>query len=629
VVLAALGVVTALLVPIAYHWMFSVYGLFDDEGGALIPLKEFLAQGNLYDKVYWQYGPFSFEVWGGIFSLLGLSVSHDSGRFVVLTIWLLTSGLTGVVAYRATRSVLLAVVTQMLAFRCLITMANEPLHPDSQIALLGAMIAAAVYLALPRRPHIGLALLGALLASLILEKINVGGFAILATALALAVTYPDLASRRYLRLAAEALFVAAPTILMGAKFSSGWVVTFAAHVTIAALAVVLVLRTVAPDPERRLGELRSLALGFIAAAAAELVAAMILGTSPAGLFRGIITDPLQFPNSFAVPFHFPSGLIFFDLLCLGACVLYVTRWRSNPQRGQWWRICFVAASIAAGVLIALTVSGFVFPNAINKGTGRAELTMLALSWVALIPRPSAARPAGLPAVLLVALALLQTLHAYPVAGSQVRFGSFLLIAVAALCVSNGLRELPFVLAGRGGTYLRVAALAIPLAFTVWTVKAVVIDGGDEARGIYDAFVPLNLPGASRMRQPAPTAQELQQVSRELRQNCRTYFGMPGLDSFYLWAREEPPTSSNVGDWMGLWDDAKQRQALGEIRGTPGLCLLRNDVIASTYKQNGRFPDRPLYRWFVQAPFRRVARIGDYQILARAPREASGASAGRK
>jgi hypothetical protein len=157
----------------------------------------------------------------------------------------------------------------------------------------------------------------------------------------------------------------------------------------------------------------------------------------------------------------------------------------------------------------------------------------------------------------------------------------------------------------------------------------VIDGGDEARGIYDAFVPLNLPGASRMRQPAPTAQELQQVSRELRQNCRTYFGMPGLDSFYLWAREEPPTSSNVGDWMGLWDDAKQRQALGEIRGTPGLCLLRNDVIASTYKQNGRFPDRPLYRWFVQAPFRRVARIGDYQILARAPREASGASAGRK
>jgi len=625
----AFGLVTALLAPIAYHWMFSLYATFDDEGGALVPLKEFLAQGNLYDQVYWQYGPLSFEVWGGIFKLLGLTVSHDSGRFVVLTIWLLASGLTGVVAYRATRSVLLAVVTQMLAFRCLITMANEPLHPDSQIALLGVMIAAAVYLALPRRPQLGLALLGALVACLSLEKINVGGFAILSTALALVVTYPALANRRYIRLAAEAAFVGAPTILMGAKFSSSWVVIFAAHVTIAALAVVLVLRTMAPDPDRRLVELRSLAFGFVAASAAVLVAATIIGTSPGGLFRGIITDPLQFPNSFSVPFRFPAGMLVFDALALGVCVLYVTRIRSDRDPGQWWRICFVAASIAAGVLIALTVSGFVFPNAVNKGSGRAELSMLALVWVALIPRPSARKPPGLPLVLLVALALLQTLHAYPVAGSQVRFGAFLLLPVAAICVANGLRELPAAFPVRVAPYLRLAALAIPLAFLVWTTKAVVVDGGDEARGYYDAFSPLKLPGSERIHLPLPTAQTLRQVTRGLRENCRTYFGMPGLDSFYLWARQDPPTSLNVGDWMGLWDSDKQRRALHDITGTPGLCLLRNDALASNYEQDGGFPDRPLYRWFTHAPFEPVARIGDYEILARASGAAPGPSAGRK
>jgi hypothetical protein len=610
-------VLTVALAPIAYHVMFSLFQSYDDEGSVLIPLKEYLAGGNLYDQVYWGYGPLSPEVWGSLFSLFGIGVTHDSGRFVVIVIWLATSGLVAASTYRATQSVLLGITSQLLTFRILTTLTYEPMHPGGLIVLLLAVIVAVAFLALPRHTRLAMALLGALLASLTLVKVNVGGFAILSAALALVATYPALASRRVIRLPVEAVFVATPALLMARNFSEAWVEIFAAHVTIAALAVVLALRTLPPDPDRRLVQLRPLLIGFAAAAVIELSGAVVTGSSPAGIFRAIITDPLQFPDTFSVQFNFPSAILIFDLVALAGCILYWQRRKSNKVQSPAWRTGFALVSIATGVLLGLTAAGFIFPNANANSSGRAELAMLGLAWIALIRRPGVRDPTpGLPIRLLVPIAVLQALHAYPVAGSQIGFAAFLLLPVGAICIANGLAELRQAVPRPAAPALRLTALALLVTIAAWTTKDVLIDGGRGARRTYAAQVPLKLPGAERIHLPSTQGWVLRHVTRELNKHCRTYFGIPGLDSFYLWARQDPPTPLNTGDWMYLWDSDRQRRALKDIRRQTGLCLLRNNVIASFYSRAGPIPNRPLYSWLTRPTFKRVARIGDYEVLVR-------------
>ncbi len=67
-----------------------------------------------------------------------------------------------------------------------------------------------------------------------------------------------------------------------------------------------------------------------------------------------------------------------------------------------------------------------------------------------------------PRVFVCAVALLQILQAYPVAGSQLAFGTFLVIPTALCCLRDGLVEL---LPAPGRRELSHAALLIVVALT--------------------------------------------------------------------------------------------------------------------------------------------------------------------
>ena len=223
IVVAILGfaVVTALTALLAHPRMFTGFTAYDDEGYMLTALKSFVAGKHLYDQVFTQYGPFYYELWGGIFSLFGITVTHDAGRNVVTVVWVLSSLLFGLGILRITRSIVLGLGTQILAFNALYVLTNEPMHPVGLVALLLATIVAIATFVGDGGSRWALALLGAAVAALVLTKINVGFFALVSVALACAVSYEALWGRRWPRLLIEAAFIAIPILLMAGKFHEG------------------------------------------------------------------------------------------------------------------------------------------------------------------------------------------------------------------------------------------------------------------------------------------------------------------------------------------------------------------------------------------------------------------------
>lgn len=615
VIVLAFAAVTAVTCLIAQPRMFFGFMSYDDEGYMLTALKGFINHGDLYDRVFTQYGPFYYEAWGGLFSVFGIPVTHDGGRAVTMVAWIVSSLAIGLAAARITGSLLLGLGTQMLVFAALGVLTNEPMHPGGLICLLLAAIVVIACFVRDRVSPYAMAVLGGAVAALILVKINVGFFVLASLALACVVSYPALPGRRWLRPLVEAGVVALPVVLMLGKFDEFWPRRYALHVAVAALAVVIVLR--ARDSERRSSEeLGWLLGGLVAVGVTSCLAIVAAGTSLDGLVDGILRQPLRQADAFTIPMTLTKRLYGLDLLALGGAVAYwyVGR-RREGEPGPAWLTLTSLFSIGIGIAMALSVGGKLLP--FDSGTVAGyQLSMLAFCWVALIAPPSLRRPdVSFALLLLPLLAVLQALHAYPVAGSQTLWSAFLLIPVGAICVGNGVRGLAAAIPAGAERRALAGFAAVGVAVLgLFVVNATLREPLRDARAAYDGAVPLDLPGAESIRVGQPDAELYGQITAAIDANCPALVMLPGLDSFYIWTEQEPPSGYTATGWPTLFDDAHQRQVIADTSHIEGLCLLRNTPIAAGWG-NGTIPPGPLVR-YLHRGFEPIARFGDYVLLQR-------------
>jgi hypothetical protein len=611
----AFAAVTAVTYLIAHPRMFFGFMNYDDEGYMLTALNAFVKHGDLYDRVFTQYGPFYYEAWGGLFSAFGIPVTHDGGRAVTLVAWIVSSLALGLATMRITGSVLLGLATQMLVFAALGVLTNEPMHPGGLICLLLAAIVVVSCFVRDRVSPYAMAVLGGTVAALILVKINVGVFVLAALMLACVVSYPALPGRRWLRPLVEAGFVALPVVLMLGKFDEFWPRRYALHVAAAAFAVVIVLR--ARDRESRSSEeLGWLLGGFAAVAAVSCLAIVAAGTSLDGLVDGVLRQPLRQADAFTIQMTLSKRLYALDLLALAGAgsYWYVSRRRQGEPAPAWLALTSLF-SIGVGLSMALSVGGKSLPFDIGTMPGY-QLSMLAFCWVALIAPPSIRRSgASFPLLLLPLLAVLQALHAYPVAGSQTLWSAFLLIPVGAVCVGNGVRGLAAALPEGAERRALAACAAAGVVVLGWfVVNATLREPLRDSRAAYDGAVPLDLPGAESVRVGQPDAELYGQITAAIDANCPALVMLPGMDSFYVWAEQEPPTGYTATGWPTLFDDAHQRQVIADTSGIEGLCLLRNTPLAAGWG-GGVVPPGPLVS-YLDRGFEPVARFGDYELLQR-------------
>jgi hypothetical protein len=612
--------VTLVTVLVAHPRMFSGFAVYDDEGYMLVALRSFVEGGALYDDVFTQYGPFYYEAWGGVFSLLGIPVDLESGRMATLVAWVLPSLALGLATLRMTGSIVLGVVVQMLVFSVLGVAGNEPMHPGGIVTLLLAAIVAISCVVRARLSPGAMGLLGATVAALALVKVNVGALALAAVVLACAVGYPALSGRRWLRLAIEVAFVATPIALTMAKLGEPWAREYAFHVSVAALAVVIALRA-RDSGTREPEELWWLGGGFFAAGAAILLAILGAGTSVSGLFDGLVEQPLRQVDAFSIPLIQSNRIFPLDALALAGALGYWYAARGRPNGTvPAWGTGLSLLSVVVGVELALSTIGKAVPFDATD-LPAYQLSLLGFAWVALIPGPGdGSRPAAFARVLLPPLAVMQALHAYPVAGSQLNWSAFLLIPVGALCVANGVRGLSAALGdGRERRAVLVFGAIAAFLLTLFVADTTLRKPLRDYRAAYDAAVPLDLPGARSIRVGEDEAILYRQIAAAIDANCSAFVMLPGMNSFYFWADRQPPTGYNATGWPTLFDESDQRRVIEDTRGIEDLCLLENPALAGGWSA-GEKADGPLLRYLARG-FEQIGEGGDYRLLKR---EGSGA-----
>lgn len=546
--------------------------LYDDEGYVLLTLRNVAEHGGLYDKVYSQYGPFFYALLGGIAQLFGFEWTNVSGRWLTLINWIGISFIGGLLVWRTSRCWPAALIAQISVFGLLWVMLNEPAHPGGLIALL---VAGAAWLGVESihqdRPYllaIGVGTLGACVA---LTKINVGAFLVCAAGLWIVIGLPG----RFRKPATATMLVfvtVLPFGLMQPLMDRPWVPTLALLTTLAGLSVILVA---SQDHDRRT-QPRHLILFIVAGVATTLLVALwcfLHGTTPVGLWHGIVLEPLRHPGIYAFPVRWRPLVLPVAGLGLGlSCA-----WALRPR----WEI--VLRIIAGGrLLIAVGFAVALLPWISTSQAALALCYGVPLAGLFAIPlRPAIASREARIRTWLALLLVFQSLQVFPIAGSQLNWGTFLWIPLLVLGVIDAIAFWQ-----TRASMERIQVL--PISFAILACGMALLQGGHLARITHARMadsLQLGLPGAETVMMPPPVSSALNVITTNARVHADVLFSLPGAFSFNQWTGRPTPTLQNVTHWFSLLPENEQRAIIKRLEDSPNsMFVLQRHLLVHTNEQ---------------------------------------------
>jgi hypothetical protein len=583
------AVLASLLAAIVYHEIFSRYATWDDEGYMMLLVRHFLAGHRLYDEVWTLYGPVYFFYKWLLHGLVGLPLTHDVVRLSAMAVWVLTGAVAAIAALGLTGSLALAAVAQMLVTFHLKTIVNEPGHPQELCGLLTMATVAIPALAHGEWRAGTLVGLGLGVAALVMTKVNLGIFVAIGIWMALLSLVPATLPTVALRTVSSAVLVALPWLFMRQLLGLPWLRNFAAtqSMTFAALALLTLSRR---DGVLRAGQLVLFASASIGGVVLIGLLTLAKGTTFAALRDCLITAPLRMPALFvyAPPVFFPPPSAAAVALALAVGMRATERWRAAPHLLAFAKLVF-------GTIAVRAAWSYDFPLLFGRLTP--------LLWLAALP-PRGERetaPSALARLVLCWVAVLEPLQAYPVAGSQVSFGTALHVLVGVVCLGDGVRwvrSLWPVLARReiqiavpGAVLLAVACLSL------WRLG--------QSRQRYVDLVPLDLPGASRLHLPPMMVDTFRALTRTLREQSDTFVSIPGFNSLYFWTGEDPPTLDVIGNQIRFYSDERQAAILSALLQHPRPMVVHFPGLA---------PPDALFEARLGQSFKHKTQIDGYDLL---------------
>ena len=589
---AGFALVTAVCAWLGYYVTFSSFAGWDDEGYLLITVKNFSHHGGLYTHMYSTFGPFYYEAFATIFSWL--SLTPNSGRVATLVVSLLASLCFGVAVKLLARNLLAGLAAQAGTFVLLIlSLVDESMHPSMLVWLLVAVALIALALFARGQRSVGSVLLGATVAAMVLTEVNVGLLAAVATLFAGLVMAPSVGQMRFPRVAAAGLFIATPFLLIlvaGGHTSESWAIKYSLIVAMAAAGVVVFTMDRGLQGLVRARDAYRFLLGGGAMGVTIIVVAFISGTHPLDLVRGLFIDPAHFSNAFTIPLSLPLWIEGWGALCLAGAMIY-RRYRDRLHSGG---LLDTWIHVGIGLLIlycALQETQLAFSTSFTIA--------LPLLCFAAVPTAEATKSERTARVILVALAVLEGLVAYPVAGAQVRWSTLLMVPVGMLCLFDGIRRvpLPFTVVRRSARRVASGVIASAVVFLGlgWFAWVFADDLSVGASG-YNASKPLALQGSDLIHLPAAQAETLQSMSRAIRMNCSTLVVFPALDSFYFWTGEEP-TAPWFNTYFYTGDARLQKQIARHIeaQNQSRFCVVDNPSWVAFWAQGHVLPQLPMAR----------------------------------
>jgi hypothetical protein len=343
------------------------------------------------------------------------------------------------------------------------------------------------------------------------------------------------------------------------------------------------------------------------AAGGAIMVIVCLGIAVAGgsrlddLWKGLVVIAVRVPQVFILPLSINPGYDVWAALSLVAAFVM-----AGPlTRSRVPIVAFGMFRVGVGFFTWLTL--LLLPSSIF-------LLALPLTWVATQAPPDDVDSPTNPycRLLLPALAVLECLQAYPVAGTQLSLAALCLVPVGTITLGDGMRQLRIVGAARQpqvklGAWVAPAAVAISVA--VFLLFAI------EATAGFETSAPLRLPGAASMRLPVRQDTALRGLIAAIDRDCSSFITFPGMDSLYVWAAEEPPTPVRYGQWWLRLDAQQQRSIVQQLEGRQRLCVVKNQKLIYFWTEGRQVPRRPLVD-FIETNFVDDGSFGDYELLVR-------------
>lgn len=594
-------ILAAGLAVVGWLLMSTTFMIHDDEGYVLLGLRNFSEHHRLYDEVFTQYGPVSFLYYDCLHRLLDWPITNLLARTVTLLHWVGAALAAGLIAWRLSNRYWTALFTLVAVFGYLWQMTCEPPHPGGLISVLTAAGLAAAVEALWRgRTGVAAAVLGLAGAALVFTKINVGSLWVCSAGAFLLLGTGGPAWRgRGAWLAAVGLCLM-PFVLMWPLLGEPWVLTLAVMSASSGLCVCAVAAMEMAPVFRMRDWLAGLG-GFLGLGAVIVGATLAHGTSLPGLLQGVLLDPLRHPVNFHLGFTWQP----LAWVALGATVTVTALWCRRPalragiaDAVAWLRLlllgCFVWHARTW-----LTIDGI--RGMINHALPLTPLFLL----------PLAGAPAGdrrRPAAILVALVGLgQVLHAYPVAGSQMAWGSFLLLPLFV----SGLADATAHLARRlQRPWFATAAATLALGATAWQAGLLLNQGWERWR----TSDPLNLPGAESVRPPENLRYALRILTANAALHANLLYSRPGMFSFNLWSGVPTPTLRNATHWFWLLSPRDQQAIVDRLQAEPRSAIISSRALVGFLDEQMHMTLTGPLNDFINQHYRTLFTVSDYEFL---------------
>jgi hypothetical protein len=394
-----------------------------------------------------------------------------------------------------------------------------------------------------------------------------------------------------------AVVVILPLALTFGLLGLDWVLEFALVVSFSGAAVAVACWARAP----RTAPAPSfvwLAIGGVVVVAITLAVTLVGGTRPQDLVNGLVLVAFRLPQLYLWPVRIGPVHVLWAALSLAAAVaIFVVRVRAGSAT--------VAGSlrIAAGFLTWLSI--LLLPSSLF-------LLALPLAWIATQgPGGEARDPTDTYArVLLPTLAVLESLQAYPVAGTQLSLAALMLVPVGAITFADGIRQL------RAGDPQATRALR---SLAAWAAPAALVASiaafqlfGFLGVAAFASGAPLGLPGAESVRVPAQRGADLRALVAAVDKECKTFITYPGMTSFYIWTGQQAPVPLYAGVWMFVLDSAAQQTLVDQLTGR-AVCVVKDQSVIDFWSEGRPVPSRPLVE-FIDTGFVSVRSFGDYELL---------------
>jgi hypothetical protein len=588
-----------LMAVFAFSQLFTVFPPWDDEGYFLQAYRDFLSGRALYNQVFAIYGPFTFFSAGLVARFNAANVTHDTFRWIVLPVWLMIAAIFGVVAWRWTRQFAVSLALLLLVGFRLRGLARGIGHPQLWIILAVALLLwVGLEWAYQRAASPRAFWTGILIGAILLFKINIGIFVLLAVALTIGLQFKQWRGRFVCGLLLLACSCLGLMMFLQSSTASEKLFVFAYLTSLAATVNIAIRRAAVHDFPRR--AVICFGVGIAVCLTAGLGATVALGTTPRALFEGLIAIPMVFARKYHNPFlnaTEPASLI---ICAVGVCVLFtMPRWRRIAGLGSA-RLGLAKAALGAALLCA-----FYYDH-------RIALTgSLLFLWLLIFDVPEFNGPMYFNRLLLALLSPLLSLQLFPMAGEQVDWAALGPMLAAAVLLGDGVNSV--VREHRDATpRLRTLVSRAPGMLVALFLLATALRTGLQFRR-WLQYQPVNLTGTHWLRLPPREAERLTVTVGLLRRNCETVLTLPGLYSFPLWSGVPPAEEKRFNTWPFLWPDEVQNNELPELQGKARGCVLVSQDVYDFFRGYAVSPGTDALLKEIRQTMRPIAAVQDLTL----------------